>query len=126
MVYHDSLKLVVEKRLANEIESGQVEINVGLSTEVLHHYPNEFFDWVYLDTAHTYEVTIAELNILKHKVKKGGLITGHDYVTGYWPDYIRYGVIEAVHELCVKEDWELLWLTNEIDQHRSFAISKIQ
>src|ERR1700761_3378323 len=78
--YHDGLKLKVKDRFRKEIETGKVEINVGLSVNALEKFPDNYFDWVYLDTAHTYEVTAAELNILKNKVKAEGIIAGHDYI----------------------------------------------
>lgn len=124
--YHDGLKLKVETMFKTQINTGQVEINPGLSTDVLVGFPDNYFDWVYLDTAHTYPVTSAELAILKNKVKSNGIIAGHDYTVGNWVGDCRYGVIEAVHELCVKEDWEIIYLTMETHQFRSFAIRKIK
>jgi hypothetical protein len=120
--YHDGLKTIVEKKFSKEIATGQIEINVGLSTEVLKNFPDYYFDWVYLDTDHTYKVTAEELSILKHKVKKDGIIAGHDYIIGNWAGNCRYGVIEAVHELCVKDDWELIYITINSP---SFVIKKI-
>jgi hypothetical protein len=123
--YHDGLKLVVKDKFTQEIERGQVAINVGFSTEVLKKFDDHYFDWVYLDTDHTYKVTADELWILKGKVKPNGIIAGHDYTIGNWPGDCRYGVIEAVHELCVKDNWELIFLTSETDQFRSFAIKRL-
>jgi hypothetical protein len=123
--YHDDLKFFVNKLFAEQIESGQVEINVGFSTEVLKKFPDRYFVWVYLDTDHSYKNTTEELAILKHKVKPDGIIAGHDYTIGNWIGDYRYGVIEAVHELCVKEGWELIYLTNETHQCRNFAIRKL-
>jgi hypothetical protein len=124
--YHDGLKLMVKDKFKNEIERGQVEVNVGFSTDVLKNFEDHYFDWVYLDTDHSYKVTVDELWILKDKVKPHGIIAGHDYTIGNWPGDCRYGVIEAVHELCVKDHWELITLTNETNQFRSFAIRKLK
>ena len=124
--YHDGLKLEVNEKFQKEIAEGRVEINVGLSTAVLPAFPDVYFDWVYLDTAHTYSVTAAELAILQHKVKQNGIIAGHDYCVGNWVGGVRYGVIEAVHELCVRADWEIIFQTAETQQPRSFAIRRIQ
>lgn len=120
--YHAALQGHVRARFARELESGQVEIDLGLSTEVLQRYPDAYFDWIYIDTDHGYTVTAAELAIARTKVKPGGIIAGHDYVTGNWDGGVRYGVVEAVHEFCVKHDWELILLTHETDRHLSFAI----
>ena len=115
----------VEDWFKEEIKAGKVVINLGLSTEVLPRFPEHFFDWIYIDTDHGYEVTAAELELARTKVKQGGTIAGHDYVTGNWDGGVRYGVVEAVHEFCVKYNWELILLTHETDRHLSFAIREI-
>lgn len=115
----------VEDRFKKEIETGRVVINLGLSTEVLPRFPDRFFDWIYIDTDHGYEVTAAEMELARTKVKQGGNIAGHDYVTGNWDGGVRYGVVEAVHEFCVKYNWELILLTHETDRHLSFAVREI-
>ncbi len=86
---------------------------------------DSYFDWVYLDTDHSYSVTKQELDILKFKVKPGGIIAGHDYISYDFIGHTRYGVIEAVNEFCVNEQWEIIYLTAETNQYRSFAIRKI-
>lgn len=123
--YHDGLKLVVKDKFKEELKEGKVEINIGFSTEVLSKMPDEYFDWVYLDTDHSYSVTASELNILKHKIKRGGIISGHDYIIGNWIGDVRYGVIEAVHEFCVNNDWELIFITINKNEMPSFALKKI-
>lgn len=123
--YHDGLKDLVKDKFKNEIEQKLVEINIGYSTKILKEFPNHYFDWVYLDTDHSYKVTADELAILKEKVKPDGIITGHDYIIGNWAGDCRYGVIEAVHELCVCDNWELLFLTINKNEMPSFAIRRI-
>ena len=123
--YHDGLANKVTGRFSAEIEAGKVKINRGYSTEILPSFPDQYFDWVYIDSAHTYEVTRDELAILKSKIKAGGFICGHDYITSCWRNAVKYGVVEAVHEFCVQEEWELIYLTSETHQHRSFCIRKI-
>lgn len=123
--YHDGLKNKVKERFAKDINSGKVELNVGLSTDILSTFPDNYFDWVYLDTAHIYSTTSAELRILNKKVKKDGFITGHDYILGNWAGGCRYGVIEAVHELCVLQNWQMRYLTINKNEMPSFGISRI-
>jgi len=123
--YHDGLNNIVETKFKNEIDKGLVEMNIGFSTEVLLDFPDNYFDWVYLDTDHTYKTTKDELALLKLKVKPGGIIAGHDYTIGNWVEHNRYGVIEAVNEFCVNENWEIIFLTAEANYYRSFAIKKL-
>lgn len=123
--YHGGLEQVVRSKFAHEITEGRVHIDLGLSTDVLERFPDNYFDLIYIDTDHGYKVTAAELEICRHKVRHGGIIAGHDYVTGNWDGGIRYGVVEAVHEFCVEHDWELFLLTHETDRHLSFAIRQL-
>lgn len=123
--YHIGLKDIIENKFKDQIAREIVNISVGQSTTVLADFPDEYFDWVYLDTNHNYSNTKAGLGILKAKVKQSGIIAGHDYTIGNWVDGYRYGVIEAVNQFCVNESWEMIFLTAETDQYRSFAIRKL-
>lgn len=124
--YGTSKKDLVSNKFAAEIKNGTIEMNLGYSTEVLPQFPDHYFDWLYIDTDHSYPTTLAELYLSAKKVKQGGLITGHDFTVGYWINGVKYGVIEAVYEFCVKEGWEIVYLTCEANDHRSFALRKIE
>ncbi len=124
--YSQKKRKLVEEKFKEEIESGIVEINIGLSVDVGAGFEDNYFDWIYIDTDHTYQNTINELEIWSSKIKEGGIIAGHDFIVGYWDGMVRYGVIEAVYEFCSKHNWEILYLTMEINTHPSFAIRKIK
>ncbi len=124
-VRYDNLRPSVEARFVTNIKCDQLFVHQGLSTTELSKFADHYFDWIYLDASHEYMPTAEELEHCRHKVKPNGIIAGHDYVTGYWHTKLRYGVIEAVHEFCVKHSWELLYLTHESHRHLSFAIRKI-
>lgn len=123
--YNQSKRKKVENRFLNHTESGNVEINIGLSTKVVENFKDNYFDWIYIDTDHSYKVTIEELELYRRKVKTDGIIAGHDYILGNWNRLVRYGVIEAVYEFCNKYDWEIIYLTTELKNNPSFAIRKI-
>ena len=123
--YHSGLRKLVEGKFRNEINKGIVEINVGLSTVVVNNFKDNYFDWVYIDTAHSYDVTKSELKKYRKKIKQSGFIAGHDFVIGNWNDRIRYGVIDAVYEFCVKNNWEFIYLTMDYKESISFAIRRI-
>jgi hypothetical protein len=123
--YHSGLSLEVEQKFLKEIEADLIQINRGLSTEVVDEFDDNYFDWVYIDTSHDYRTTKLELEKYSKKVKEGGIIAGHDYAMGNWLKTYKYGVIEAVHEFCVNSHWELLFLTLDFTENQSFAIRKI-
>lgn len=55
-------------------------------------FEDNYFDIVYIDAAHDYELVKKDLEAWFPKIKQGGIICGDDYVDG-WP-----GVIKAVNE----------------------------
>jgi hypothetical protein len=113
---------VVLGRFAQAIAKGVVEIDRGLSETVLAAFPDAYFDWVYIDSDHSYEVTVRELDICRRKVKPGGMIAGHDFCKGNIAKRLPYGVIEAVNEFCVAYHWTYAYLTLESHGHFSFCI----
>lgn len=112
----------VKKQFSESIANGVIEINMGLSTEVLPSFDDGYFDWVYIDTDHSYETTRAELALSSQKVKPGGLIAGHDFTTGNPSRALRYGVIWACNEFCLEGGWEYAFLTLETSGHFSYAL----
>lgn len=93
-----------------------VTVAIEYDTIFLSDYPDNFFDWIYLDTTHEYEDTLKELEIMKHKVKDDGLLCGHDYASSRHPN-----LTVAMRE----------WLNNNknyglylIDNHLQWIIKK--
>ncbi|MEM6356458.1 MAG: class I SAM-dependent methyltransferase [Pseudomonadota bacterium] len=125
--YGDAQMRRVNERFKAQISSGAVRIERGLSTEVAAALEDDSLDWAYIDTDHSYPTTRDELRIISRKIKTGGMIAGHDYVGGNWRTAYPYGVMNAVFEFCVQEDWEIVYLTMELagfTGNPSFAIRK--
>ena len=122
---YTGLRESVENRFKSEIKDGRVFMHQGFSIPELETFDDNYFDWVYIDTDHTYNTTAKELDLCRRKVKVGGIIAGHDYNVGAWIPRIRYGVIEAVNEFCHKFNWEMIYLTNEYHRNLSFALKEI-
>ena len=100
-------------------------MHIGNSIDLLTEFEDNYFDWIYIDTNHSYNTTKNELEVAAKKVKDNGLICGHDYIMGNWTSGYKYGVIEALHEFCVLYNWEIIYLTIEQSIPPSFAIRKI-
>ncbi len=123
--YNDRKFSKVTSKFYGKIENGRVQIHRKLSTEASFEFNDYYFDWIYIDTDHRYRTTLDELYAFSKKVKKGGFIAGHDYVMGNWTKSIKYGVVEAVAEFCVKENWRIKYLTADYTENQSFALQKI-
>ena len=115
----------IHKRFSDQISCGAIEINKGLSTDRLPEFPDGYFDWVYIDTDHSYATTRNELRLAAKKIKPGGYIAGHDFTSGNPTKALSYGVIEACNEFCVNEGWEYAYLTLEPSGHFSFALVEL-
>jgi hypothetical protein len=77
--------------------SCEVRFHVQFSTDWLAEQPDGLLDWVYLDSTHTYEGTMAEITLLRRKVRAGGFILGDDWYPD--PAQVHHGVYRAVNRL---------------------------
>ncbi|MBL4630525.1 MAG: class I SAM-dependent methyltransferase [Paraglaciecola sp.] len=123
--YNEGLLKNIETKFDNKIQSGQVVIHRNLSQQAVQDFQDNYFDWIYIDTTHSYQQTTLELLLYSAKMKSGGIIAGHDYMQGNWSKTFKYGVIEAVHEFCVENNYRFKYLTMDISENQSFAIEKI-
>jgi hypothetical protein len=121
--YRDG-KDVVKNRFRKQIGSGQVILRPGYSTEVLKDFHQDAFDWVYIDTDHTYATTAQELLLAERVVKKDGKILGHDFCTASAGRGVVYGVVQAVNEFCVSRSWGFDYIALDAEGHFSFCLSR--
>lgn len=65
----------------NVIRSGMsgIEIYELSSLDASCKYPDNYFNFVFLDSSHRYEQTKAEILLWQRKVIDGGILAGHDY-----------------------------------------------
>jgi predicted O-methyltransferase YrrM len=75
-----------------------------LSSRCLEDIPNEL-DFVYIDGNHDYDFVKEDIENYYPKIKKGGIIGGHDFYNGFAKDHD--GVIRAVIEFSVKNNLQL-------------------
>jgi hypothetical protein len=62
-----------------------------LSWDGAKHYEDNSLDFVFIDAAHDYESVKKDINAWFPKIKKGGIISGHDYA---WSDDVKKAVDE--------------------------------
>ncbi|MCK9351250.1 MAG: class I SAM-dependent methyltransferase [Candidatus Paceibacterota bacterium] len=65
-----------------------------LSMDAVKDFKDGSLDFVYIDANHSYESAKEDIREWSKKVKKGGIVSGHDYI-----DKEGYGVMQAVNEL---------------------------
>ncbi len=116
---------LVKKKFSKEIKNKRIEILRSNSIDAAKLFQNNYFDWIYIDTDHSYTTTIQELNAYESKIKTNGFICGHDYVMGNWSKSNKYGVIESVNEFLIKKNWKLVYWTSDFTENNSYAINRI-
>jgi len=111
----------VQNRFAESERLGIVSIMRGYSWEQLNALPAQTLDWLYIDASHEYEDVSRDLKAAHRAVKPNGYIAGHDYTLWSSPT-LRFGVVEAVNEFCIRHDYGFRYLTMEPNGHHSYAI----
>ena len=84
----DNMEEIFHKRIGND---PRVSILKGLSWEMAAHVKDESLGFVFIDADHSYECVKKDILAWMPKVKKGGIICGHDMNLS--------GVLQAVNEL---------------------------
>jgi hypothetical protein len=72
----DAIYESVRGRFAN---CHEVQIHRSTSMSAAALFPDDYFDWVYIDGNHDYEFVLEDLGNFAPKIKRGGCLTGDDY-----------------------------------------------
>ena len=75
----------------------RVEVVRSDHVDVARKYKDGYFDWVFLDGDHGYEATLEAIDVWLPKVRKGGLLMGHDIDSEFGKKW-NWGVRQAVEE----------------------------
>lgn len=57
-----------------------INIHREFSNTAFTTFPDEYFDWIYVDGNHNYEYVLQDLKNYASKIKKNGFLTGDDYL----------------------------------------------
>jgi predicted O-methyltransferase YrrM len=77
----DEAQNIMRERISNHPLKDKVTIIIKDSIEGSKEFEDEFFDYVYIDGNHSYGSVQKDLEAWYPKVKKGGFLAGHDYIT---------------------------------------------
>jgi SAM-dependent methyltransferase len=90
----------------------RVTIHQGLSDEVLAQFPDDHFDWIYIDGDHSHDGASRDARVAATKVKPGGYLVFNDFA--HADSYLgAYGVHRAVVEFAVTRGWKFVWFAYE-------------
>jgi hypothetical protein len=101
----------IQQRFAAEVRKGMIMLHEGDSSQTLMTFADHSFDLIYIDADHTYEGVCKDLQVAKQKIRPEGLLILNDYT--YWSpvECMPYGVMRAVNEFCLREDWEIAYFS---------------
>jgi len=93
--WHDINFKLAQERLA---PYGKAIWLRGLSQDMIDSIPDDSLIFAYLDGDHSYHGALSDLQRIQKKVKVGGVIAGHDYLSP------QYGVNQAVKYFVFESD----------------------
>jgi hypothetical protein len=102
---HDQNHAVTVARLARFADRSRVMKTTSADAATC--FEDGSLDFVYLDAQHHYEAVRDDIALWFPKVKRGGVIGGHDYLDGRLPSGL-YGVKTAVFEFVRSHNCELI------------------
>lgn len=94
-----------------------------LSMEAIKDFPNRSLDFVYIDGNHAFGYVAMDLAKWSHKVRKGGIIAGHDYLDTLVPRnfrHIKY-VVNAYAQAYDYNNWYVLGKPGEGKHDRALS-----
>lgn len=77
------------------------------SVDAMLDFEDESLDFVFIDANHDYEHCMEDIKGWYKKVKKGGIVSGHDYIKRKGQDHL-YGVKQAVNDFCNENNIQTL------------------
>lgn len=91
------------------VAQGRVKLHQGNSSAELSAFPDHYFDWIYIDGDHSYDVVSRDIMVAKSKIRRDGYLVFNDYTTFSPLELMQYGVQRAVNDLCLTEDFEIIY-----------------
>jgi hypothetical protein len=112
--------LIAKSRFENDKQSFLLK---GRSEDMAKKFEDNFFDFVYIDADHSYEGVKNDINIWIKKIKKGGILAGHDWDPNPEMKKVeKFGINKALTEY-LNNDLTNLNITNE-SYFKSWFIQK--
>lgn len=87
----------------------------AISMDGVKFFEDSSLDFVYIDANHDFDFVMEDLVHWTRKVKKGGIVSGHDYY-----NFNNSGVVEAVNVYTRMHDKKLFVTDKEVDREASW------
>jgi hypothetical protein len=107
---------LVQRRFA---DNPNVRLHRDFSQNALPRFPDNTFDWTYVDAMHDYDSVLNDLRLVDPKVRDDGLILGHDFSD---TNRANFGVVPAVKDFVAERGYALMAINME--KSPSYVICK--
>ena len=119
MSSHENAEKIAEAKLKDY----NVEWLKMFSEEAVNKIADNFLDFVYIDAEHSYDFIMLDVVLWTRKVRKGGIVSGHDY--DYWKPDKPAMVARAVNDYTSAHDITLYCTSRDgADRRPSWFFTK--
>ena len=101
----------------------QVRCHRGLAHEVIASFPDDSFDWIYIDADHSHASALSDARASAAKIKPGGFMVFNDFAHAD-PRGGRYGVHRAVVDFAIESGWPFRFFAYEVLALYDVALGK--
>lgn len=111
-------------RFTQEVTSGQLELLEGTSWVRLAEFPDEYFDWIYIDADHSYNAVRQDSLVALRKIRPAGYLVFNDFTSASPLEMMSYGVARAAIELATENDMEFTHFAFEYLGYHDIALRR--
>jgi hypothetical protein len=105
------------------LDNPRVRVHHGLTRDVIASFPNNYFDWIYVDADHSYDAVSLDARLSSEKIRPGGFLVFNDF-THIDQMLGRYGVHRAVVDFANENRWPLAFFAFEPSALYDVALRK--
>jgi len=105
---------------------GRLHVHHSDSVGALESFPDEHFDWIYIDAQHEYDGVKRDILAARTRIKADGLLVFNDYTVWSYVEMQPYGVVRAVNEFCIDEGWEMVYLALPGNMYCDVALRRMR
>ncbi len=80
--------------ICKDFDLPNVKIHRGFSHDFINEFEDEYFDFIYVDAGHKYKQVLSDLTLYYPKLKKGGLMSGDDWLLEEGKNGVKEAVLE--------------------------------
>jgi predicted O-methyltransferase YrrM len=106
------------------IMAGTTHLHEGDAAEFLVQFPDQYFDWIYVDADHSYEAVARDAELAAKKIKEDGFLAFNDYAVYSPLEKMQYGVMRAVNDMCIKGDFEVVFFAFDIMGYHDICLRR--